>query len=72
MSANPQTIKDQARRLIDELPDDATWADVLYEIEQRRAIEQGLQEAERGEFASDEVVQTTFAKLARISHRGAR
>lgn len=63
MSANPHTVKDQARRLIDELPDDATWADVLYEIEQRRAIEEGLQEAERGEFASDEVVRTTFAKL---------
>ncbi len=42
------TIKDDARRLIDQLPDDATWDDLMYEIYVRQAIEAGLQDSREG------------------------
>ncbi len=38
-------IKDQARALIDALPEDATWQDVLYALELRSDIETGLGDA---------------------------
>ena len=40
--------KDLAHRLIDQLPDDATWDDLIYEIYVRQAIEQGLADSEAG------------------------
>jgi predicted transcriptional regulator len=41
-------IKDEARRLIDRLPADATWEDLQYEIYVRQAIESGLRDSEAG------------------------
>lgn len=35
-------VKQQAHELIDKLPDDATWRDVVYEMVVRREIELGL------------------------------
>lgn len=35
-------IKEEARRLIEKLPDDATWDDVMHEIYVRQAVEAGL------------------------------
>jgi hypothetical protein len=35
-------IKEEARRLIDKLPDDATWDAVMHEIYVRQAVEAGL------------------------------
>jgi hypothetical protein len=40
--------KHEARRLIDQLPDDATWDDVLRAIEVRKAIESGLADSDSG------------------------
>ena len=42
------TVKEEARRLVDNLPDDATWDDLMYEIYVRQAIEAGLQDSEAG------------------------
>lgn len=38
-------IKDKARALIDALPEDATWQDVLYVLELRSDIETGIGDA---------------------------
>jgi hypothetical protein len=35
-------VKQEARRLVDQLPEGATWDDVMYEIYVRQAIEAGL------------------------------
>jgi hypothetical protein len=35
-------IKDEAHRLVDSLPADATWDDLMYEIYVRETIERGL------------------------------
>ena len=41
-------VRDEARRLAEQLPEDATWDDVLYEIYVRQSIEAGLKDAEAG------------------------
>ena len=56
------SLKDELHALADQLPDTATWKDVAYEAFVRQEIEMGLEEAERGEFASDEEVNDAFAK----------
>ncbi len=42
-------IRDDARRLVDQLPSGAGWDDLAYEVYVRQAIEQGLAEAEAGQ-----------------------
>jgi predicted transcriptional regulator len=41
-------IKDEAKRLIESMPDDATWDDLMHEVYVRQAIEQGLADSEAG------------------------
>ena len=55
-------IKETLHQIADQLPPEATWKDVVYEAYTRQEIENGLSEARRGEFASDENVKSTFAK----------
>jgi len=59
MAAN---LRETLHQLADQLPASATWKDVAYEAYVRQEIEAGLEEARRGEFASDEEVKATFAK----------
>jgi hypothetical protein len=42
------TVKEEARRLIDRLPEDASWEDLQYQIYVRQAIEAGLKDSEEG------------------------
>ena len=35
------TVKEEARRLVERLPDEATWEDLQYEIYFRQAVEAG-------------------------------
>ncbi len=42
------TIKDEARRLVERLPDDATWEDLQYGIYFRQAVEAGLKDSREG------------------------
>ncbi len=47
MSVAP-SVKAEASRLVDQLPDDATWDDLLYEIYVRQSIESGLKDCREG------------------------
>ncbi len=38
-------IKDEARRLLDKLPDEVTWDDIMHEVYVRQAIEAGLKDS---------------------------
>jgi hypothetical protein len=40
------SIKEEAHRLIDSLPDDATWEDVMYRLYVHEAVEQGLADSD--------------------------
>jgi hypothetical protein len=42
------TIKDEARKLIDALPDDCRWEDMLYRFHVRQRIEEGLRDIDEG------------------------
>ena len=49
-------IRDEARRLVDHLPDDATWNDLLYQIYVRQSIETGLADCSAGRLVPAEEV----------------
>ena len=54
------TLKQQARQLIDQLSDSATWDDVVYEMAVRRSIERGLADADAGRLTDVEEVRRSF------------
>ena len=55
-------LKQEAHKLIDQLPDNATWEDLIYEAYIRQSVQEGIVAADRDEFASAEEVQRRFAK----------
>ena len=42
------SIKEEARRLVEALPDDSTWEDLGHRIYVRQAIEAGFEDSEAG------------------------
>ena len=55
-----KNIKEKARRLIDKLPENSTWDDLMYEIYVRQAVESGLDDSEAGKVVSVEEVKAKF------------
>ena len=55
-------FKQEAHKLIDALPETATWGDLIEQARFHQAIEEGLVAADRGEFASEEDVRRVFRK----------
>lgn len=53
-------IKEEARRLIENLPDHATWADLMYQIYVRTSIEAGLADSEADRVTEVEKVTEEF------------
>jgi len=47
-NASTASVRDELRHIADELPDNATWADVIEEIHLQMVIELGLQDAREG------------------------
>ena len=41
-------VKQQAHQLVEELPENATWDDLMYEIYVRQAIEAGIRDSDAG------------------------
>jgi len=62
MPANTTTLRQQIHELADQLPANATWDDVIEEARFRKAVETGIAAADRGAFATNEEVDTAFAK----------
>ena len=50
-------IKEEAKKIIDDLPNEATWDDIMYKLYVRQKIERALQQAENGEIISHEEVK---------------
>jgi hypothetical protein len=53
-------IKSEARRLIDALPDDATWDDVMYHVYVRQCIDAGVEDADGGRVIDVDEVRRRF------------
>jgi hypothetical protein len=53
-------IKGEARKLIEKLPDDSTWDDLMREIYVRQAIESGLADSRAGRTRPVEQIRADF------------
>ena len=52
--------KDEVRRILDELPDDATWEDLIHKLYVIECIEQGLEDCRQGRTTTHEDVKKEF------------
>jgi len=59
MSA-PSNMKSEAHRIVDQLPDNASWEDLIYRIYVRQSIEAGLRDAEAGRVETVAEVRREF------------
>jgi hypothetical protein len=57
-----QTTKEIIRAILDRLPDDATWDEILDEIYHEEKLEQDLRSAEEGDTFSQEEVEVIMAR----------
>jgi predicted transcriptional regulator len=65
------TIKEEARRIVEQLPDDASWEDLIYRVYVRQAVEAGLKDADEGRTLPVEEVRRKFG-LNLKRHTGAQ
>jgi hypothetical protein len=42
-----ETVQREARKLVEDLPESATWEDLMYRIYVRKAIEAGLEDSDQ-------------------------
>jgi hypothetical protein len=55
---NPsRDLKQEAHRLVDQLPENASWDDLMYGVYVRQAVEAGLADADAGRVVSQEDAQ---------------
>ncbi len=60
METAAPSIKDEAKRIVDQLPETASWEDLIYRIYVRQSIEAGLKDVEEGRVVSVEEVRRSF------------
>jgi hypothetical protein len=53
-------IKEEAKRLIEKLPEDMSWDDLMHEIYVRQSIEAGLADSEAGRLTDVAEVRAKF------------
>jgi hypothetical protein len=56
------TTKEEIRKLVDGLPDDATWEDVQYSIYVRERVERGRREADEGKLIDEDEAETRMKR----------
>lgn len=53
-------VKEEAHQLLEKLPENATWDDLMYKIYVRQAIEAGLSDSEAGRTIDVKDVRAKF------------
>lgn len=53
-------VKEEAKKIIDKLPEQATWDDVMYQIYVKKKIESSIKAVEDGKVISHEEVKKRF------------
>ncbi len=53
-------LKEEARKLVDRLPDNATWDDLMHEIYVREAADRGLADSRAGRTKSVQEVRAKY------------
>ena len=56
----PTIVKAEAFKMIDELPDTATWQDLMHRIYVRLAIESGLSDSKAGKTVSVSEIRAKY------------
>jgi hypothetical protein len=64
MSA-PHSVKEEARQLVDGLPEDATWEDIIYLMYLREKRERGVRDSQTGRVSTLDEVRRRFGVAAR-------
>jgi hypothetical protein len=59
-----ENIKQEAHRLLENLPDKATWEDLMYRIYVREAIEAGIKDSDEGRTVDVKEVRKRFGLSA--------
>jgi predicted transcriptional regulator len=57
-----ETAKEEVRRILDSLPDDATFEDIQYRIYVRQAIAAGVRDVDEGRVVSQEEVERRMSR----------
>jgi predicted transcriptional regulator len=57
-----ETAKEEVRRILESLPDDATLEDIQYRIYVRQAIAAGLRDVDEGRVVSQEEVERRMSR----------
>ena len=55
-----ESIKQEAYKILDKLPDKATWDDLMYQIYVRQTIEAGIKDSEEGRTVDVKEVRKKF------------
>lgn len=53
-------LKKEVEHLLNDLPEDADWDDLMYKIYVRQSIEQGLKDSEEGRIISHEEIKRKY------------
>lgn len=57
-----QSAKQAAKQIIDHLPEQASWDDIMYELYVKQKIEKGLHAIEQGQTVSHEEAKSRLLK----------
>lgn len=57
---NEVNVRDEVKQLVEELPEDASWDDLMERIYIRQAIESGLRDSEMGRTVEVHEVRARF------------
>jgi predicted transcriptional regulator len=55
-----ESIKKEAYRILDKLPEEATWDDLMYQIYVRQTIEAGIKDSDEGRTVDVKEVRKRF------------
>lgn len=53
-------LKKEVENMLNDLPDDADWDDLIYKIYVRQSIEQGLKDSEAGRTVSHDEIKKKY------------
>ena len=57
---NTENVKNEARRLVESLPEDVTWDELMHQIYVRQSIEAGLADSEAEKTVDVKAVREKF------------
>ena len=57
-----KTAKEEVRRMLKQIPDDASFEDIQYHIYVREKVERGLKDVKEGRLLSQEEVEQRMSK----------